>query len=242
MSIDYRANETAAESIILADIAPHDGPGAGIVTAAATAEPLGGWAKRATDVVVASLALVWFAPLFLFIAVLLKLSDRGPVLLQQKRLGDRVPRFGCLKFRTMVVDADEALARYLRANPEAAREWADTRKLRHDPRVTAFGAFLRRSSLDELPQLINVLRGDMSIVGPRPVVTDELKLYGPDAGYYLRTRPGLTGAWQISGRNDLSYEGRVALDRDYVTNWSLTRDAIIILKTIPAVLSTKGSY
>jgi exopolysaccharide production protein ExoY len=204
--------------------------------------PIGGVPKRVFDILVSFSALLAFAPLFLLIALLLKASDRGPVLYRQPRVGFRSSSFGCFKFRTMVIDADAVLARYLRDNPEAAKEWAETRKLKRDPRVTAVGDVLRQMSLDELPQLWNVLRGDMSIVGPRPVVSEEIAMYGSSAGHYLLARPGLTGAWQVSGRNDVSYERRVYLDRSYVENWSFWRDIKIIMKTIPVVIRAKGTY
>ena len=121
-------------------------------------------------------------------------------------------------------------------------EWTTTRKLKNDPRITRVGTVLRKLSLDELPQLVNVLRGEMSLVGPRPVVDDELALYGRSAGYYLKARPGLTGLWQISGRNDVSYDARVAFDREYVENWSLSSDVWIIVRTVPAVCAQQGSY
>jgi len=142
----------------------------------------------------------------------------------------------------MATDGDELLRNYLRDNPHAAEEWRLTRKLKDDPRVTSVGKVLRKLSLDELPQLLNIVRGEMSVVGPRPVVDEELKVYDAFAVYYLRTRPGLTGLWQISGRNDVSYETRIAFDTQYVQNWSLVRDIAIIAKTIPAVCFARGSY
>ena len=142
----------------------------------------------------------------------------------------------------MVVDGDTVLANYLAANPAEREEWTRSRKLRNDPRVTRLGAVLRSSSVDELPQIINVLMGDMSIVGPRPVVKDELDMYGDAATHYLRTRPGITGLWQVSGRSDTSYDQRISFDTQYVKNWSMASDVSIIVRTIPAVLSSKGSY
>ncbi|GAC1326963.1 MAG: hypothetical protein NVSMB26_00020 [Beijerinckiaceae bacterium] len=142
----------------------------------------------------------------------------------------------------MVPQADRALEDYLRIDPAAAKEWAGSRKLKQDPRVTPLGHVLRKTSLDELPQLINVLRGEMSLVGPRPVIEDELFLYGPHATTYTSVRPGLTGPWQISGRSDLSYDERIHLDRHYVENWSFRRDLAILVKTIPAMISARGSY
>lgn len=204
--------------------------------------PTGGAAKRAFDITIAMIALVMFLPLFLMIMALVKFTDGGSVFYGHKRVGHNGRYFKCLKFRTMVVNGDEVLRRHLHANPDAAEEWRQTRKLKDDPRVTAVGTVLRKLSLDELPQLINILRGDMSIVGPRPVVDEELTLYDNFAVYYLRTRPGLTGLWQISGRNDVSYESRIAFDTHYVQNWSLMQDMAIIVKTIPAVCMSRGSY
>jgi exopolysaccharide production protein ExoY len=204
--------------------------------------PTGGVAKRAFDVTTAMIAIVVFSPLLLMIMALVKFSDGGSIFYGHKRVGHNGRYFKCLKFRTMVVNGDEVLRRYLQNDPEAAKEWRATRKLKHDPRVTTVGTVLRKLSLDELPQLINILRGDMSIVGPRPVVDEELTLYDSFAVYYLQTRPGLTGLWQISGRNDVSYESRIAFDTHYVQNWSLLRDLSIIVKTIPAVCMSRGSY
>ncbi|MCJ8517477.1 exopolysaccharide production protein ExoY [Pseudorhizobium tarimense] len=202
----------------------------------------GGLAKRSFDLTAALAALIIFSPIFLLIMALVKFSDGGSVFYGHRRVGHHGRYFHCLKFRTMVPNGDEVLRAYLNANPVAAEEWRRTRKLRTDPRVTAVGAVLRKLSLDELPQLINIIRGDMSVVGPRPVVDEELNLYDAHAAYYLSTRPGLTGLWQISGRNDVSYESRIAFDTHYVQNWSLVQDVLIIAKTIPAVCLSRGSY
>lgn len=204
--------------------------------------PTGGLAKRTFDITAAALALILFSPIFLMIAALVKFSDNGPVFYGHRRIGHNGRSFRCLKFRTMAVNGDEILRNYLNANPQAAEEWRATRKLKVDPRVTVVGTVLRKLSLDELPQLINIMRGEMSVVGPRPVVDEELNLYDSFAAYYLRTRPGLTGLWQISGRNDVSYETRIAFDTQYVQNWSLLGDFAIIAKTIPAVCLARGSY
>jgi exopolysaccharide production protein ExoY len=204
--------------------------------------PTGGLVKRTFDVTAALAALIVFSPLFLMIMALVKFSDGGSVFYGHKRVGHNGRYFKCLKFRTMVPNGDEVLRKYLHNNPEAAEEWQATRKLKDDPRVTAVGTVLRKLSLDELPQLLNIIRGDMSVVGPRPVVDEELTLYDSFAVYYLHTRPGLTGLWQISGRNDVSYESRIAFDTHYVQNWSLMTDMSIILKTIPAVCLSRGSY
>jgi len=204
--------------------------------------PTGGLAKRSFDITAASLALILFSPIFLMIAALVKFTDNGPIFYGHRRIGHNGRTFKCLKFRTMAVNGDLILRNYLNANPQAAEEWRATRKLKFDPRVTVVGTVLRKLSLDELPQLINILRGEMSVVGPRPVVDEELNLYDSFAAYYLRTRPGLTGLWQISGRNDVSYESRIAFDTQYVQNWSLIGDFAIIVKTIPAVCMARGSY
>jgi len=204
--------------------------------------PIGGKAKRGFDVVFASVALIALSPLFLLIAALIKVSDGGPIFYRHRRVGWHMRSFDCLKFRTMMPNSDRVFQRHLQTSPGAAQEWNESRKLKNDPRITTVGKVLRELSLDELPQLINILRGDMSVVGPRPVVLDELRLYGPNADSYLEARPGLTGAWQVSGRNDVSYAVRATLDRTYVEKWSLASDVVIILKTIPAVISAKGSY
>ena len=200
------------------------------------AQPVGGLAKRGFDIVVASLALVLLAPLMLVIAALLRISGSSPVIYAHTRIGANGRPFDCYKFRTMVVDADKRLERLLSSDPVIAKEWQETHKLRNDPRVTRLGQFLRQSSIDEIPQLFNVLIGDMSCVGPRPVVAAELAPYGPYVEDYLAARPGITGMWQVSGRNSLSYAERVALDVKYVRQWSPMLDAVILLKTIPAVL------
>ncbi|KWV51643.1 exopolysaccharide biosynthesis protein [Rhizobium altiplani] len=204
--------------------------------------PTGGIAKRAFDVSAACLGLIFLSPLFLMVMLLVKLSDRGPIFYGHRRIGHNGQEFRCLKFRTMVTNGDKVLQEHLRNNPKAMEEWRETRKLQDDPRVTVVGAVLRKLSLDELPQLFNIIRGEMSVVGPRPVVRDELEKYENAAVYYLQARPGLTGLWQISGRNDVSYATRVAFDTHYVENWSLVRDVVIIARTIPAVCAQRGSY
>ena len=204
--------------------------------------PIGGLLKRSFDIVGSLAGLVLLSPLFLMVAMLVKLSDNGPIFYGHKRIGRGGRIFSCLKFRTMVPDGERVLNAYLAANPEANAEWLATRKLKNDPRVTRVGQVLRKLSLDELPQILNILQGDMSLVGPRPVVRDELEIYGSAAVYYLKSRPGLTGLWQVSGRNDVSYDTRVAYDRHYVENWSLFQDIRIIFKTVPAVWMSRGSY
>lgn len=203
--------------------------------------PLGGFRKRVFDMVGAASLLILFSPLFLLIALSVKLDDRGPIFFGHRRIGHDGKPFLCLKFRTMVTDGDARLAAYLAENPLARAEWTRNRKLRNDVRVTPMGRVLRKLSLDELPQLLNVLRGDMSLVGPRPIMDEEMPLYGDRGSYYLRSRPGLTGKWQVSGRSDTTYEERVRLDSYYVEHWSFSGDIWIILKTIPVVLLAKGS-
>lgn len=198
--------------------------------------PVGGRLKRCVDVVVASVALLLAAPLMITVAILIKAATRGPIVFAHERIGFNGQPFKCYKFCTMVVDAEAALREYLAQNPEAAAEWEETRKLKRDPRVTILGRILRLSSLDELPQLFNILRGDMSCVGPRPVVADELPLYGTSVADYLGARPGLTGLWQVVGRGDVEYARRVMLDSHYVRNWSLGFDIIILFRTIFAVM------
>jgi exopolysaccharide production protein ExoY len=204
--------------------------------------PIGGLCKRGFDVVVAAIGLVALSPLLLMLALLVKLSDGGRIFYGHRRVGRDGNSFLCLKFRTMAENGDEILAAYLERNPQLRQEWLATRKLQNDPRITPVGSVLRKLSLDELPQLINILRGEMSFVGPRPVVEDELELYGAAVECYLKSRPVLTGLGQISGRNDVSYSARVAFDRHYVENWSFAFDLVIIVKTFPAVLSSRGSY
>lgn len=150
--------------------------------------------------------------------------------------------FPCLKFRTMVVDADDALRRHLSTNAAAREEWEATRKLKEDPRITGLGQVLRRSSVDELPQVINILRGEMSIVGPRPIVPDEAVHYGAQFDTYCSVRPGLTGLWQVEGRNDVSYQHRVQLDSRYAISWTFRSDLLIIARTVPAVVFARGVY
>ncbi|MDX8455572.1 sugar transferase [Mesorhizobium sp. VK9D] len=188
------------------------------------------------DVTVALVALVLAAPVMVVIALLVRLSDRGPAVFSHTRVGFGGKPFACYKFRTMVANSGQVLVDHLASNPEAAREWEQNWKLRHDPRITFLGHILRKSSLDELPQLINVLRGEMSCVGPRPVVPDELQRYGICAADYLKARPGLTGPWQVTGRDAMDYPSRVALDSRYVRNWSMWTDVVILGRTVFAVM------
>ncbi len=198
--------------------------------------------KNVMDRVLAALALLVLSPLLGMVAALIYIRDPGPVLFAHRRIGKHGRRFKCLKFRTMVADGDAVLARHLRNNPDAAAEWRETRKLQDDPRVTPLGDLLRRSSIDELPQLFNILWGQMSVVGPRPIIDSEVGYYGDAIFDYLSVRPGLTGLWQVSGRSDVGYEQRVALDSDYVNNRSMLGDWRIILRTVRVVALREGSY
>ena len=197
--------------------------------------------KRGFDVVCTVPLLIALAPLFAVVALLVR-RDSGPVTFAHERIGQHGQKFRCLKFRTMVVNADEVLHELLARDPQARSEWARDFKLRNDVRVTAVGRFLRRTSLDELPQLWNVLRGEMSLVGPRPIVEQELERYGSDVGFYLMAKPGITGLWQVSGRNDVDYARRVSLDVSYVQQWSLLQDVAILVKTIGVVMRREGAY
>ena len=197
--------------------------------------------KLVFDLIAAALLVVLFSPLLIGLALLVR-ADGGPVFYRQKRIGAGGREFSCFKFRTMVVDADRQLQQLLRSDPRAAAEWAADQKLMNDPRITKVGQFLRQSSLDELPQLLNVLRGEMSLVGPRPIVAAEVPRYGRNIEYYYETKPGITGLWQVSGRNDTGYARRVKLDVWYVRNWSLGHDIAILCKTVPAVFLRRGAH
>ena len=200
--------------------------------------------KRAGDIVFSLLVLSLGAPLFLVLAVLVKASSKGSVFYSQRRIGRGYKGFGCLKFRTMRKDADRVLAAVLAADPALKAEFERDFKLKNDPRITPIGTFLRRSSLDELPQFINVLKGQMSVVGPRPIVWDELERYGRAMDEVLAVRPGLTGLWQVSGRNNLSYDTRVQLDLRYARRRTFWLDLRIILRTVGVILlpMDRGAY
>jgi len=198
--------------------------------------PLGGRAKRIVDIVVAGIALILASPVMLLITVLIRIIYGAPALFAHPRIGFGGKPFICYKFRTMANNSEQILLKHLASDPKAAEEWSQNRKFRNDPRVTRLGRLLRKSSLDELPQLFNVLRGEMSCVGPRPVVADELPRYGNLVGDYLRARPGLTGAWQVMGRDHIDYPSRVSIDSDYVRNWSIWSDFVILWQTVFAVM------
>jgi lipopolysaccharide/colanic/teichoic acid biosynthesis glycosyltransferase len=199
-------------------------------------------AKRALDIIGAGVGLVLLAPFFLIVALMVR-ADGGPAFFAHQRVGRGGKLFGCLKFRSMVIDSQARLEALLASDPAARAEWEATRKLKNDPRITRIGRFLRSTSLDELPQLINVLLGEMSLVGPRPVQEAEIdRYYGASAAHYMAVRPGITGLWQVSGRSETSYESRVALDVSYVSRPSLLADISILLRTPVAVLSRRGAH
>ncbi len=197
--------------------------------------------KRLFDTLVAALLLVLLSPLMLLIAIVLK-REGGSVLFAHQRIGKNGRKFDCYKFRSMVPNAEQQLQSLLQHNAHLKAEWDKEHKLKDDPRISRMGEFLRRTSLDELPQLFNVLKSEMSLVGPRPIVEAELQKYGLDKSYYLMVRPGMTGLWQVSGRNDVDYETRVYLDAWYVKNWSLWYDLAILFKTVKVVFGRNGAY
>ncbi|WP_158554904.1 sugar transferase [Methylovirgula sp. 4M-Z18] len=197
--------------------------------------------KRCVDVLASSLLLIFFAPALVAIAIWVCLDSEGPALFAHERIGLGGRKFKCLKFRSMAVDAEVRLQRLLSSDEGLAKEWREAQKLRHDPRVTKAGRILRRTSLDELPQLINVLRGDMSLVGPRPIVDAEISRYGASIDEYHAMKPGITGLWQVSGRSDATYVERVRMDVQYVRTWSFFGDIVVLLKTIPAVFLRRGA-
>ena len=198
--------------------------------------------KRLLDLVLSALLVTTLAPVFAVIALFIKLTSKGPVLYRQTRYCRHGKTFGAVKFRTMVNNADGVLEDYLLAHPEHSSEWQRDQKLKNDPRITAIGKWLRRYSLDELPQLLNVLVGDMSLVGPRPIVHSEIGKYGHGYDLYKRVRPGLTGLWQVSGRNNTTYQERVSLDEYYVHNWSIWLDIYILIRTFKVVATGEGAY
>jgi Undecaprenyl-phosphate galactose phosphotransferase WbaP len=198
--------------------------------------------KRTLDLTVIMLALPVLLPVMAVLAAAVRLEGGGPVFYSQPRIGRWGRHFRIIKFRTMVCNADRVLQQHLAQHPELAEEWAENQKLRCDPRITAIGGFLRRTSLDELPQLLNVLRGEMSLVGPRPIVDAEVPRYGEAFELYKRTLPGISGLWQISGRNDTTYEERVMLDTYYSRNWSVWMDLHVLSRTLWVVIKRSGAY
>jgi Sugar transferases involved in lipopolysaccharide synthesis len=198
--------------------------------------------KRSLDLVLVALSLPITLLVLGAVALVVALSSPGPIFYSHRRIRRHGAFFSMWKFRTMCVNSAEVLERHLAENPEARMEWNKTHKLRNDPRITKIGSFLRRYSLDELPQLWNVVTGQMSLVGPRPIVAAEVEKYGGCFSCYCKVKPGLTGLWQVSGRSSLTYDERVALDCEYVGNWSLTRDTVILLKTYATVVNQDGAF
>ncbi|MEE9380519.1 MAG: sugar transferase [Hyphomonadaceae bacterium] len=200
------------------------------------------WGKRLFDLAVAIPVFLFVIPLVIVIALAVKLSDGGQVVFSHRRRGQNGRMFNCYKFRSMVPDADVRLQELLEEDAELADEWARDQKLRNDPRITSFGKFLRKTSLDELPQLINIFRGEMSVVGPRPIVENEVARYGDDIEAYDTMPPGVTGLWQVNGRNNTTYAERVAMDTEYARTYSIWLDIKILFQTIPAILFSRGAY
>lgn len=198
--------------------------------------------KRCLDLLLCLPAGLVCLVLFPILALYIQLDSKGPVFFRQRRIGLHGKPFEVVKFRTMVANAPDILSETLENNPRLREEWNQGQKLAHDPRLTRAGLFLRRTSLDELPQIINVIRGEMSLVGPRPIVKREIVRYGEAFELYCRVRPGITGLWQVSGRNDLAYAQRIELDQYYVYNWSVWLDVYLMVRTLPTVISGKGAY
>jgi undecaprenyl-phosphate galactose phosphotransferase len=198
--------------------------------------------KRAFDLTADSLIMLLCIPFFTLIVLAIKLDSPGPVIFAHRRIGRNGKEFMCYKFRTMVVNAQEALDRILNENKELRSEWKRDFKLKNDPRITRVGKFLRKTSLDELPQMLNVLKGNMSLAGPRPIIQQEIEKYAENIRYFYQVRPGMTGLWQVSGRSETDYDYRVQLDTWYVRNWSLWLDITLLIRTIAVVLARKGAY
>jgi len=198
--------------------------------------------SRLVDIIFAGSAFLVFLPVIVLLCIAISLQDGGSPLFMHRRIGRGGRMFPCLKLRTMVRDSEARLRRHLAENPAARAEWALDQKLRNDPRITPLGRFLRKSSLDELPQLLNVVWGQMSLVGPRPIVPAEVERYGRYMEFYCNLRPGITGLWQVSGRNDISYRRRVAMDTIYSRTRWVGGDIWIMVRTVPAVFASKGSF
>ena len=206
------------------------------------ARPLNRMLKTVFDYTLTLLGTIAISPILLFIAIWIYKDSPGPVIFKHIRIGKDGKPFPCYKFRSMCVDAKEKLAELLANDPAAREEWERDFKLKNDPRITKSGAFLRKTSLDELPQIFNVLKGEMSLVGPRPIIQEELARYGEYMGDYLMVKPGITGMWQVSGRSDIEYHERVLLDSWYVRNWSVWIDIVLLFKTFAVVVARKGAY
>ena len=206
------------------------------------AKPLNRFIKIVFDYTLTIFGTIAISPILLAVAMWIYKDSPGPVIFKHTRIGKDGKPFPCYKFRSMCVDAKEKLAELLEKDPEARAEWERDFKLKNDPRITKSGAFLRKTSLDELPQIFNVLRGEMSLVGPRPIIQEELERYGEHAADYLMVKPGITGMWQVSGRSDIDYAERVSLDSWYVRNWSVWIDILLLWRTIKVVAGRKGAY
>ena len=200
------------------------------------------WAKRLFDLIATIGGSLLIAPVLLLLAIIVGIDNKGRIIFAHRRVGRNGKLFPCYKFQSMVPNAQSRLEEYLAKNPEARKEWEESFKLTNDPRVTKLGAILRKTSLDELPQLWNVLMGDMSLVGPRPIVTKEIERYGDYIREYYMVPPGITGMWQVNGRSDTTYEERVAMDTWYVRNWSVWIDLVYLFKTVKTVFTGKGAY
>ena len=206
------------------------------------ARPVNRWIKTIFDYVLTITGTIVISPILIVIALWIYKDSPGPVIFKHRRIGKNGKEFNCYKFRSMCVDAKEKLEELLKTNPEAKAEWEKDFKLKNDPRITKSGAFLRKTSLDELPQIFNVLKGEMSLVGPRPIIKDEMVRYGEYINDYLMVKPGITGMWQVSGRSDTDYKQRVQLDSWYVRNWSIWLDAMLLWRTMKIVAQCKGAY
>ena len=231
------SNVVGAPAAMVDVVVPSVGSDLPLQTSATRVNPVG----RAIDIVVALLALVVFAPIMVVCMILIIVSNSGPVLFRQQRIGRGGRSFTCYKFRTMRTDADKVLDELLAASPEVRAEWNEFHKLRNDPRIIGAGKFLRRTSFDELPQLFNVLMGDMAIVGPRPIVTSEIPRYGRYIDAYCTLRPGITGLWQVTGRSETTYRRRVACDVIYCRQQSARRDLWLMACTVPVVVFGRGA-
>lgn len=206
------------------------------------ARPVNRWIKTIFDYVLTITGTIAISPILIVIALWIYKDSPGPVIFKHRRIGKNGKEFNCYKFRSMCVDAKEKLEQILANDPEARAEWEKNFKLKNDPRITKSGAFLRKTSLDELPQIFNVLKGEMSLVGPRPIIRDEIVRYGEYIDDYLMVKPGITGMWQVSGRSDTGYKERVQLDSWYVRNWSVWLDVMLLWRTMKAVVLRKGAY
>lgn len=206
------------------------------------ARPVNRWIKTIFDYVLTITGTIAISPILIVIALWIYKDSPGPVIFKHRRIGKNGKEFNCYKFRSMCVDAKEKLEQLLKNDPQARAEWEKDFKLKNDPRITKSGAFLRKTSLDELPQIFNVLKGEMSLVGPRPIIRDEMARYGEYIDDYLMVKPGITGMWQVSGKSDIGYKERVQLDSWYVRNWSVWLDAMLLWRTMKIVVQRKGAY